>query len=275
MSIIKSITDKGVILDLDETCLHTFKNISLLHDLKILTDPQYIKLRKRIYILNLNDLTVKGDGRIVQVWGVMRPGLRKFLKFCFIYFKVVTVWSAGLPSYVHGAVEKIFRGLPTPIIVFSRTDCLNEGNKYNMILSKPIEKMINYNDNIKNIMSIEKTFIIDDRIDYVKYNFNNGIIIPPYNPSPNIGSMLLKDYALIKIIMWLLQPDVSFTMDIRLIKKDNIFTIHMNDVEKYINNFNSELYFNDYNILINSLNSINLKYELNNNIMKSNVVIVP
>lgn len=262
---IRSITNKNIILDLDETCLHSFQNIDLLHQSGILTDPRAIKLRKRIYILNINDLYGRGDGKVTQIWGIMRPGLRKFLKFCFNYFNIVTVWSAGIPKYVHAAVNSIFKGLPKPNVIFSRPDCLNEAPKgsRDLILSKPIEKMINYNSKLKELMNLSNTFIVDDRIDYVKFNFNNGIIIPPYNPSPTIESFKLKDYALIKIIIWLLRQDTMNAQDVRFIKKDNIFTIPMGDVGNYISTSNTDMYLKQDDLLVNKLQNMSL-YITNN-----------
>lgn len=227
---IRTATNHAVILDLDETCLHTFRKFSTLSELEIMTDPKYLDLRERIYMLNIIDLYNKGDGSTVQMWGIIRPGVVDFLRFCFSYFKIVAVWSAGVEKYVHAAVDFLFtkNKLPRPNIIFSRGECLNEGTVENMILTKPIKSMIDSSLYLKDLMKMNNTFIIDDRIDYVKYNFQNAIVIPPYDPSPTIESMRNEDHALEKIMSWLLDPKVMFSKDVRKTRKDNIFSSSIN-----------------------------------------------
>ncbi len=260
---IKSMTDNAVILDLDETCLHTFKDITKLKELGILTNPEYIDLRKRIYVLNIVDLYGKGDGGIVQMWGIIRPGLRKFLRFCFSYFKYVIVWSAGITEYVNSAVDYIFKGLPNPHVVLSRPECLNEGTKENMILSKPITRLIELVPTLNDKINLENTYIIDDRIDYVKYNFENGIIIPPYHPSPAINDMRVEDYALAKIMIWLIIPDIMFAVDIRETKKDeHIFSSPMEIVYDFLNNYERINYYDMEDILISQIKNRSTKINM-------------
>lgn len=251
---IKSMTDNSVILDLDETCLHTFKNIEDLEKLGILTDPRYIDLRRRIYVLNIVDLYEKGDGETIQMWGIIRPGLRKFLKFCFSYFKYVIVWSAGVTKYVNAAVDYIFKGFPRPHVVASRPECLNEGTEKDMILTKPITRLIELVPELKDKINLENTYIIDDRIDYVKFNFDNGIIIPPYNPSPTIHSLRVEDYALAKIMIWLIEPDIMFSKDIRKTKKNgNIFSLQMDKIYKFLDNYDKTNYYDMEDILLSQI----------------------
>lgn len=231
---IKSITDKVIILDLDETCIHTYHDMNILHDLNIMKNPQLMDLRQRLYILNINDVGQKGDGKKSKLWGIERPHLNQFLKFLTIYCREVIVWTAGIPSYAKAVVNHIFRGIKKPTVVYARTECENEGSITAPHYTKPISKLINskYNQINKNITE-SNTIIIDDRLDYVKPNFLNAILIPPYNPSPTIDSLREPDTALLKIMTWLNDYSIRYSRDVRSLPKDNIFTIN-----KFICNFN-------------------------------------
>ena len=258
----KSFSNKCLILDLDETCFHTYKYMSQLKDLNILNDPKYMDLRKRVYILNMKDINGNGDGTNHQLWGIMRPGLRSFLKFCLNYFNKVIVWSAGVKSYVEAAVEYIFRGLPKPFAVFSRRDCLNEGTNEYPMYTKPIYHLIEKNPYLSEYINMKNTYIIDDRVDYVKHNYTNGIIIPPYNPSLNIESMRSEDYALANIMKWLLQN--KNTNDVKLTRKNDIF-ISGDDICDFISTADI-YYFNPELAIIKDI-----KEYCNNQIVKSTV----
>lgn len=223
---IKSITDKVIILDLDETCIHTYQDMNVLNDLGIMKNPQLMDLRQRLYVLNINDVGQKGDGRKSKLWGIERPYLSQFLKFLTIYCREVIVWTAGVPSYAKAVVNHIFRGIKKPAIIYARTECENEGSSTNPHYTKPISKLINSNYNkINKVMNESNTMIIDDRLDYVKPNFSNAILIPPYNPSPTIDNLRESDTALLKIMTWLNDRSIRYVHDVRSLAKDNIFTI--------------------------------------------------
>ena len=110
----KPLTDKCIVLDLDETLVHSNSqpDINLLKELKLITDPQNMDLRNRVYKITMDDVVSKrGAGDKTEMWGIFRPGVRQFLIDCFTYFKIVIVWSAGRRNYVHTIVDKLFDGL--------------------------------------------------------------------------------------------------------------------------------------------------------------------
>ena len=81
----KSLTDKAIILDLDETCIHTAEDDKSMNK-SICDNPN---LDGDVYTLTL-------DAGKLKMWGTKRPHLDEFLLFCFSYFKHVCVWSACL-----------------------------------------------------------------------------------------------------------------------------------------------------------------------------------
>ena len=219
-------SDKTAIIDLDETCIHTFTDMNKLKELNIMNDPKLIDLRKRIYVIDIKDVNGRGNGGSSQIWGIERPHLREFLKYMMYNVNNLIMWTAGIEPYAQAIVKHIFRGIGKPTMVLSRKDCVNVGTKSNPMYTKPIMKLVNsnYNKVYKNI-TMENSFIIDSRIDYVMPNFTNAIIIPPYSPTPNVDSLRMQDTALLKIMTWFNSPNIRNSPDIKTVKKDDIFVM--------------------------------------------------
>lgn len=216
-----SLTDKCIVLDLDQTLIATQDELDSLFELNILSDPKYISLRNRIYHIRLEDLENPGIGSKYDFWGITRPYIDEFLLFCFQYFKIVAVWSAGKRLYVESIVDHIFKDLPKPHIVFTHDDIdySSDGN-----ILKKLTKMINHNSLTQNNMSLYNTLALDDNPTTFQYNLGNGILIPPYEPDCDIDSFLENDTHLLKFRDWLLSDDVINSNAINSINKSNIFT---------------------------------------------------
>lgn len=216
-----SLTDKCIVLDLDLTCIDTQDEMSSLHDLKILSDPNLLPLRNRTYHIVIEDLEKPGIGSKYEFWGVTRPHLKEFLLFCFSYFKIVAVWSAGQRLYVDEIVDVIFKDLPKPHVVFSYDDIeFGEGNR----IEKPLTKLINSNPLLSHHMSLENTMALDDNSSTFAKNPDNGILIPAYETSLTVVSLSRDDPSLMQLKYWLLQPEVVNATDVRKLDKSTIFT---------------------------------------------------
>ena len=220
----KTLTNKCIVLDLDETLVHTSdKNLTELRSLRIMSNPETIDLRNRVYELNLDDAASlkKGQGIKTELWGITRPHVKEFLIFCFSYFKVVAVWSAGKKKYVEAIVDFLFRDIKRPHIIYHRGHCYERSVNQH---TKPLEKMIRSEIGLSKYMSLENTFIVDDRESvYISENPSNGIQIPAYNPDFNIISLRQDDIALKQLSTWLLRPEVMNSTDVRTLNKKNIF----------------------------------------------------
>jgi len=221
----KPLTDKCIVLDLDETLVHSHSqgNIDLLKELNLITDPQNMDLRDRIYKITMDDVVYKrGTGEKTEMWGIIRPGVRQFLIDCFNYFKIVIVWSAGRKNYVHAIVDKLFENLKRPHIIYSFDDLekLPDGT-----LIKPLNKLIQTVSGLDKYMSLENSFILDDRESVFKEpNPYNGIEIPPYKPNFNLNSLRINDDDKLKQLMnWLHTPEVINSKDVRRLDKSKIF----------------------------------------------------
>lgn len=215
-----TLTDKCIILDLDETLVYTQEDLSDLFQLKILDDPMLMRLRGQTYLLDIEDATTaRGQGQLMTIWGTMRPHLKEFLSFCFHYFRFTAVWSAGTLKYVDAISDHIFRDLPSPAIIYSWPNCVHMDNN----LLKPIVNMIANEDKLRNYMTLANTFILDDRSTTFAMNLQNGILIPSWHPFPSISGLQMDDTALIKLMNWFIQPEVINASDVRLLDKFHIF----------------------------------------------------
>lgn len=216
-----SITDKCVVLDLDQTLIATQDSVESLKQLGILSDPKLLSLRGRTYYITIEDLEKPGIGTKYDFWGVTRPHIHDFLIFCFSYFKVVAVWSAGKRPYVEAIVDHIFKDLPQPHIIFTHDDIdIGPGGH----IEKPLTKMIESNPVLRRNMSLQNTLAIDDNPMTFHLNYNNGVLIPAYDPSLNINALARDDPTLLQLKYWLLQPEVVAARDVTVLDKSRIFS---------------------------------------------------
>jgi TFIIF-interacting CTD phosphatase-like protein len=218
----KPLTDKCIVLDMDETLIHSCEDIGKLKELNILCDPAKLDLKKRTYVLSLDDVVYKnGTGIKTDIWGIVRPHVKEFLISCFAYFKTVIVWSAGKRKYVEAIVDHLFKDIRRPHVIYTRDDCeIGNGN----LLVKPLQKMIDNENGLSKYMSLKNTFIVDDRLSVFEYdNPDNGIQIPAYKPDFNEHSLRTDNIALKQLMIWLNRPEVMDCKDVRELDKSEIF----------------------------------------------------
>ncbi|GAG58796.1 unnamed protein product [marine sediment metagenome] len=220
----KPLTNKCIVLDLDETLVHSCgeSDIELLKQLQIYTDPSNYDLRERVYKITMEDVIhKKGTGEKTEMWGIARPNVREFLIHCFTYFKIVIIWSAGRKKYVHAIIDKIFQDLKRPHIIWTYDDLEKLPNN---TLIKPLNKLIDEISGLKKHMSLENTFIVDDRVSvFSEPNPYNGILIPAYKPTFNVKNLRDDDNTLEQLSKWFMKSEVINCKDIRKLSKVNIF----------------------------------------------------
>ena len=223
----KPLTDKCIVLDLDETLVHTHAEketdtMELFYSLNLFNNADYMDIRKRCYKITMDDVLHKrGEGAKNEMWGVFRPHVKEFLHFCFNYFKIVIVWSAGRKNYVEQIVDKLFLGLRRPHIIYTFDDLEELKDK---TLIKPLNKLITTYPGLNKYMGLHNSLIIDDRTSVFQVpNPNNGIVIPAYHPSFRIEELRKPDSRLLELMNWLQKPDVMQSTDVRHLKKNDIF----------------------------------------------------
>lgn len=224
---------KTLILDLDETLVHSWENPDFLELYEIYSNPEvYRKFHPtgsmQIAYSMILDLPC-GQSRI---WGLYRPYMYEFLHFAKNYFDNTFIWSAGAQSYVQEITRQIFleSGMIPPKLTWSRDKCLNYQGYYH----KPIsELLLDISNRPFSQLKIDpkSTLILDDKLYTFMQNPQNGILINEYYPGryrhekyPRIEDLLDRsDNALLKLINWLDKPEVRNCLDVRNLDKTRIF----------------------------------------------------
>lgn len=185
--------NKCIVLDVDETLVHTFHNIDDYYNLDIFNNPDFFNYRDSFYNFQINNIPFAG---------VVRPYCKQFLSYCFNNFDVVAIWSAGKYDYVHNIVEHLFSDLPDPTFIFTFDNCVNYNNYY----TKPLSLMFDKH----NFMCSNNTIIVDDRsYSFDQVNPSNGLLIPGYNPSTILQDLIHKDNTLLKLINFFNSKDFN------------------------------------------------------------------
>jgi hypothetical protein len=218
------LTEKCLVLDLDETLLHTYMNFSErpyadeFDALNIMKKPDCLDIRRRCYAISLyDDGGKRGEGHKSVYWGIKRPYLHDFLITCFTYFKKVAVWSAGQKDYVQEVCDVLFQDLYPPAVTYSRDEC----DEQRELSEKPLLRMIN---EFPDDMGFYNTLVLDDRETTFSYhNPRNAILIPEYKPEPTVQSLRQEDHRLKELTQWLLSEEVINAPDVRKLDKTKIF----------------------------------------------------
>jgi hypothetical protein len=227
----ESLTDKCIYLDLDQTLLSTADEehgLKYLYKLEILSNPSLMHLRNRIYHVVVEDLEKPGYGSKYEMWGITRPHLHRFLSFCFSYFRLVMVYSAGKRQYVESIVDHIFKDLPYPHLVLSYDDLKKDKNGKVIKINgrdviKPLTTVMNANSLTIDYVRPTNTLGLDDLPSTYSDNKGNGILIPAYGPELNEKSLAEEDGNLLKLENWLMTPEVINCKDVRSLDKSKIF----------------------------------------------------
>lgn len=224
----KSLTKLNIVLDVDETLVHTPDDEGKDSDRDKLYDlennhPRGIELRGRIIKVTSNDVGVKrGYGVKYNFPSILRPHLKEFLRFCFEYFRIVSIWSAGQRGYVHSIVRNIFRDIHDPSFVYTRDQLKS---MYDGSYEKPLMYLREIDPLANKYFTPENTLILDDNYrTFAKVNPDNAIHIPAYIPEMNMESLMEDENSLLEFKDWLMQPKVMNTKDVRKLDKSNIFS---------------------------------------------------
>jgi len=210
-------TNKTIVLDLDSTLLHTCDDMEIWDSLEIYTNPRNSKLRSRVYYFDLLDVTEKpGSGSKTVLWGVLRPHVYDFLRFCFDYFENVIVWSAGQKKYVHAICDFLFQDFEKqPLIIFTYEDC-EIGSNY---IHKPLSKF----QVLETPIPINTMLALDDYDATFSKNKDNGLHIPAYEPDFDYNGIMEDERSLLNLMYWLTNNEVVNSNDVRRLDKNTCF----------------------------------------------------
>lgn len=241
-------SDLALVLDLDSTLIHTFDDEPKSGSLDFLRDPKYLNIRNRIYHKRIKiyernkDGTIKDpqDYEMYEFWGVKRPYVQEFLCLCRKCFKYVIIWSAGHYDYVHAIVDELFSKLPfKPDLIYTHLNTIEDDDLGTL---KPLSIMIKENPDME--LSLKKMIIIDDtNSTFETVNFNNGILIPRYQPKPKPEYIAKEDESLIQVFQKLIFPEVVKCSDIRKVNLRDTFDYSAKDYDRLLDKH--DVYYNE------------------------------
>ena len=220
----KSITNKGIVLDIDNTLLYATDGTQWMEKLNVYRNPKLIGIRDRVFTSNMVDVvTPTGKGELVTMSGILRPDVKEFIAFCFAYFRVVCIWSAGKEKYVHKMTDILTSHIPNkPNLIFSYYQC----DRSNGDIVKPLN-FIYETPGMDEFLSPENTLVLDDRESTFSRNPENGIMIPLFEPQFTVAGLTRHDNALRQLMNWLLLPEVINCEDVRTLDKSSIFNLEI------------------------------------------------
>lgn len=202
---------KHLVLDLDETLVHTFDDKDGLADFVNYLTPEQ---RKRIYMIEFPG----GE----SMWGYIRPYAEEFLRVAFNEFESVGVWSAGTQYYVANIVQVVFKD-QSPKFVMSRNQCneLKIKNEEVPCRYKPLEVIYSMHAD----HTSKNTVIVDDRHDICELNCMNNIRIPEFNMNNFNNPAMVNDITLLTLAKWFQDPQFRDAKDVREVKSRSPFKI--------------------------------------------------
>ena len=224
---------RTLILDLDETVIHSWENARFLDTYQIYTNPTiYRNFHPKGSPSIAYSMLLDMNGNINRIWGLNRPNTYEFLTFASQYFDNIIVWSAGIRPYVDDITKQIFleSGLRPPKLVWSRNKCSNYQGLYHKPISE-INAELTTRPYVTFKIDPKSTLILDDKQHTFMENPQNGILARPYHPGkdrpgkiPTLDDLLDRsDRDLLQFMEWLESPKVRNAEDVRTLDKSNIF----------------------------------------------------
>lgn len=204
---------KHLVLDLDETLVHTFEDMTSAGEFSELIEGDEEKMAN-FYSIDFP----AGE----TLFGYIRPYADYFLDVAFNEFESVGVWSAGSKFYVETIVKLVFKGRPLRFVM-SREDC-------NELRIKTEEIPCRYKP-LANIYKAQpdhtaaNTLIVDDRHDVCSLNCINNVVIPEFHITAANAPALFGDQSLLTLAKWFQTDQFRNTPDVRVLKSFSPFKI--------------------------------------------------
>lgn len=155
----------NIILDLDETLIHTAK----------ISNAFSKRLAESVdFWFKINDQ---------YFWILKRPGLSVFIDFVYRHF-TVGIWTAAERDYAREVCRNILTNdqISKTKFIYSRNFCYLDSNIQPINFTKPLEKIYQTHPTSHNQMN---TIMIDNNSHVMRYNHHNGIHVPDFTGDPN------------------------------------------------------------------------------------------
>lgn len=204
------ITPTTLVLDIDETLVHTWQDPTFVNQYNIYTKrfKEFCPPGQDPKCYSISEIDLE-----FELWGLYRPHYREFISFVTNYFDNIIVWSAGTDYYVREMTKRLFDpsfSSKYPNMICSRDECVKDrkGNYHKPL--KSILKRIEL-ERLPMEIDLDRTMIIDDKQHTFRDNPGYGVHIPAYDfenePKPN--GLHQDDDHLLKFIEWVKRIDLK------------------------------------------------------------------
>jgi TFIIF-interacting CTD phosphatase-like protein len=164
---------KNIILDIDETLIHTRMDACEADHIFTIEKTKY-------YVL-------------------YRPYLHEFINFIFTNFETINLWTAATYDYAKNIVSRLLLNMLTDKSQLSKLKFFNTRQQVSKDGAKKLAKLFS-TDYAKSLNIIENnTIMIDDKPSVFNYNTGNGFIIPAWTGQKD-DTFLLKLQHVITVI---------------------------------------------------------------------------
>jgi hypothetical protein len=155
----------NIILDLDETLIHTVKITTTFSKLLANSVDFWFKINNQYF------------------WVLKRPGLAIFIEFVYKHFNV-GIWTAAEKDYAKEICRNILSldQINKSKFIYSRNFCYLDSSLGPAGFTKPLEKIYKIHSDLFNHMN---TIMIDNNSHVMRFNHHNGIHVPDFNGDPN------------------------------------------------------------------------------------------
>lgn len=208
-----------LLLDLDETLCHTFPDLKSYRKLNLGYDKENGHLLHRCYMLDFIDDDLPTGGQH-HMWGIRRPNLDTFLKYCFSHWDVVAVYTAATEDYAHRLCDLLFKE-NRPHYIFHRKDCMKveiEPGIEDHV--KPIKKLLNDYPDFRS-HNFSKIVMLDNKASNFVCNPTFGLVIADYEPVSEVEGLHGDDKYLLAAIVTLERRRIVTKTAVESKKKKN------------------------------------------------------
>lgn len=146
---------------------------------------------------------------------LFRKGAREIIKLCERKWGGSHVYTAARYGYGKDIIKAVYRGRKLPKLFYSFEECRYDETK-NIV--KPLMEMLKEDKEVDE----SRILIIDDTAYTFRFNKENAVHIPPYNPSLDINELEAdNDICLFKLAEFFEKIDSN--TDVRTVQKESIF----------------------------------------------------
>jgi len=178
--------------------------------------PENVMHRDRVIAVSVKQ---GAEGLESDFCAVKRPHLDLLLSVLRQQFDYVGIWTAGCRDYAVKISREIFRDHYPPDFVLSHDNIVRYGP-----LRHEYHKPLRVFDTIHpGMLDPRFTLFVDDTKENFMENPDNGIIIPPFEPSP-ADPFNNSDRCFRHLINWLQSDTVRNSTDYRTLDKTTIFS---------------------------------------------------